>query len=65
VARGTTGLYCLPAGLEQAMLGETHEDRIERAGLEAREPAEVIAISPLLRSVEQFTEYKRCLGRSA
>jgi hypothetical protein len=65
VAGRTAGLRCLPAGVEHAMLGEAHQDGIERAGLEPGEPAEVVSISPLPRSVEEFTEHKGCLRRSA
>jgi hypothetical protein len=65
VAGGTAGLGGLPAGVEEAVLGEAHEDGIEGAGLEAGEPAEVVSISPFLRSVEEFGEHESCLRRSA
>jgi hypothetical protein len=65
VARGTAGFDCLPAGLEQAMLGQAHEDGVKRPGLQAGEPAEVVSISPLLRSLYELTKHKRCLRRSA
>jgi hypothetical protein len=65
VARGTARLGGLPAGVEEAMLGKAHEDRVECAGLEPGEPAEVVSIPPLLWSMEEFCEYKGCLRRSA
>jgi hypothetical protein len=62
VARRTAGLGGLPAGVEEAVLGETHEDGIERSGLEAGVAADVVSVARLMRGLEELSEDEEGLG---
>ena len=45
-----------PLGFEQREFGETHENRVERAGLESRFAAQLIAVVPGGRVLDEALE---------
>ena len=50
-------LRIFPARLEEPLVAETQQERIERAGLEARLPGQVIAVAPRSRLLEQSRKH--------
>ena len=55
----------LPRGLEQLTFSKSHEDRIQRAGLQPRIAADVISVDPVLRGLEKHVQNLQGLWRQA
>src|SRR5215471_1739429 len=52
-----------PARLQAPPLGQPDQDRVQRAGPEPQAPAEVVAVVPGVRRLEQRREHLQGLGR--
>ena len=50
-----------PLGFEQGVFGQAHEDRVERAGLEAGFTAEFVAVAPGSRTLDEAFEDAKSL----
>lgn len=42
-----------PFGFEQSVIGQTHQQRVERAGLQLRFVKQIISVPPYVRSSEK------------
>ncbi len=60
--RRDTVLGADPLGFEQGELGQAHENRVERAGLQSRFAAQLISIAPSSRALGEPFKHTTCLG---
>ena len=54
-----------PLGFEQGEFGQAHEDRVKRAGFEARFAAEFVAVAPRRGALDEAFENAEGLRRQA
>lgn len=52
-----------PLGFEERVLGKTHQNWVERSGLEASFAAQVVTIAPGGGAFDKAFEYTKCLRR--
>jgi hypothetical protein len=65
VTRRTAGLRRFPSGIEQAALGQTHQDRVERSRFQPRLSAQVVPVAPNRGLLEQRLKDPERLRRNA